>query len=148
MTKVSRNAAASALLDFLLAAPGLKDVIKTSGNHLIHWKDLQHQGHCPALFVPDTDSHPKGDWGSANAWHLDYEVWVYTYAGKADGSAQRARNDLIDAIDQAIRPDPIAKRCTLGGKVGDCRISGTVKTDGALLGAQSFALIPVTIRNI
>ncbi len=149
MTQVPRSSLNTSLLAYLLAAPGLAGVVKTAADHLLHWKDLQHLGKCPALLVPHAeDSDPAGTWGKPNAWHLTFNVRLYTYTGRVDGSAGHQLDALIDAIDAALEPEKLSHRQTLGGAVWDCRISGKVESDGGVLGGQATALIPVTIRNL
>lgn len=146
MSQLPRRDVAQALLDRLLAADGLAGVVKTSGRGLKHWKDLQEPEDNPALFICAETSDPRSEWGKPPAWHLKFQLYLYCAAAQADGSAQAQLDDLVDAIDAALRPDKLSGRQTLGDKVFNCRID-KVETDGGLLGEQAVGWLFIEVRN-
>ena len=72
---------------------------------------------------------------------------IFIYCEQADPMAPGSAilNPLLDAVTNAIAPDPFADEYqTLGGLVTHCRISGDVKIAEGL-GGQCEAIIPVEI---
>lgn len=140
-----RRQIADALLATLKAAPGLSG-LAVCAKGLRHWKTMEpHE--LPALFLTRTDSSPKGGWGEPNVWHLSFKVYLFASSDvAADGSAADALDDLIDAAADALEGHPaFGGRQTLGDLVADCRISGTVETDGSTIGGVAVAWFPITV---
>jgi hypothetical protein len=57
------------------------------------------------------------------------DIVVYTDAHNTNPGFVPATqiNDICDALDIALAPEPATRRCTLGGLVDFCRIDGEVK---------------------
>jgi hypothetical protein len=86
----------------------------------------------PALFLfegcPETYTWRQGQ-VSIPIITLQADVVVYTDASSKDPSFVPATqiNDICDALDSALAPEPAYRRQTLGGLVDHCRIDGEVK---------------------
>lgn len=146
MSQLPRRQVADAILTYLLSAPGLQGVIKTSGRGMKHWKDLQAANLNPAMFLAAESSNPKSDWGTPACWHLGFQLYLYAFHHEVDGTAQAQLDDLIDAVDEALKIEPLSKRQTLWGNVFNCRIE-KIETDGGLLGEQAVGWIHIEVRN-
>jgi len=115
----------------------------TTSRKLRHWDDVKPPQQ-PALFQVQKGEQPRNTPGLPTEWVLTVEVFVYARApGHALPSA--AINNLLDAIEAALAPDPITNKCTLGGLVQHVWIDGQIQTDEGALGDQAIAIIPLQI---
>lgn len=71
---------------------------------------------------------------------------VYIDVGSDEnGIPDAVLNPLQDAIDGALAPDDPQGRCTLGGLVASCRISGEVTNAPGDVTGKGLAIIPIDI---
>jgi hypothetical protein len=73
---------------------------------------------------------------------LSLNATLYLYCQNHDPGLQ---NDLLDAVEEALAPEPGEAVLTLGGLVARCWIDGDIETDEGLLGEQAVAIVPVSI---
>jgi hypothetical protein len=122
--------------------------IPTKSRRLMHWIDVPAVQQ-PALFQAQKSEIVVQSRGLPPKWQLDLDLYLYVHAGDDPGSVPTTvLNPLIDAIEAALAPDNVKDGqnvLTLGGLVSHCWISGQIQTDEGALGAQSIAIIPVTI---
>jgi hypothetical protein len=138
----TREAIYSAL--FALVS-GLSGFVTTS-RRLRHWTDVAPEEK-PALFQAQKTQGAAPVTNQPTRWHLYADLFVYVDTGQdPDAVPATLLNNLVDAIDAALSPNPVtAAPQTLGGLVTYCRISGTILTDEGTLGSQAVAIIPVEI---
>ena len=119
------------------------DVI-TWSRRLKHWNDVPTIQQ-PAVFL--TQNGEQLDHLRA-VWTLHMELYVYVSVG-GDENAVTATpmNHILDKIAAALRPrrELGEMEQTLDGLVMGCRIDGKIETDEGALGAQSVAIVPITV---
>lgn len=77
---------------------------------------------------------------------IDGALWIYTDAAQDQAIVPiKILNDLIDAVTNKIKPNPISGRVTLGNVVTDVRINGRVLKSAGDLDGNGVAMIPVQI---
>lgn len=116
----------------------------TTGRRIIPWNLVPSQ---PALFLRDGDEELQYNEIVLQQQDIEAEIWIYSNAG-ADPNAVPviALNNLIDAVQCALRPDmPGTNRFTLGGLVHWCRLQGRLIKDPGDTGGQAIAMIPAVI---
>ena len=123
---------------------------KTSSRRLKLWDEVPLASR-PALFLFE-GCPERYQWGASLALPIitvQADVVVYTDAKDQTIVGASQINDICDALDAALAPDPIYKRQTLGGLVDHCRIDGeTRKVPGDLDGdGMVWASILVTLPN-
>jgi hypothetical protein len=120
----------------------------TKSRRLMHWADVLAVQQ-PALFQAQKSEIVVQSRGLPPKWQLDLDLYLYVHAGDDPGSVPTTvLNPLIDAIEAALAPDNVRDGqnvLTLGGLVSHCWISGQIQTDEGALGAQSIAIIPISI---
>ncbi|HJS32696.1 MAG TPA: hypothetical protein VJ924_11915 [Alphaproteobacteria bacterium] len=138
---IDREAVYRALFDRLAGTSG---VIRAS-RRLKHWTDVAPVDQ-PALFQVQKRETPRQDEGLPTRWRFAVDVYLYAHAGADAGAVPAATlNALIDAIEDALAPDPASGVQTLDGRVAHCWISGAIETDEGALGPQAVAIVPIEI---
>lgn len=134
---ITRESILSAL--FALLTEGA--TFKTTGRRLILWSQVAAQ---PALFLRHVgDDYPRRPTGMPPRAEIACEVWLYSNAGQdPDAVPEQSINDLIDAVEAAIKPDPYPAQ-TLGGLVTHVWIEGTVEIHPGDLDGQAIAVVPI-----
>jgi hypothetical protein len=115
---------------------------------------VQHFSKCadqPAFFQVERDEKIEQITGMPYKTRLEAVWMVYQNTGKDPKAVPATENNLIlDALQAVVSPKFVAgeqyvDRCTLGGLVYDCKISGTItKYDGALEN-QGIVVVPLEI---
>lgn len=120
-------------------------LLKTASRRLKHWDDV-NDADCPALYLSAKNETPLRTLPlpPRRQYHADITVYVKTDQS-TDAVPATQLNPVLDAIEEALQPEKLSGRQTLGGLVHDCYISGTIDLDEGLLGPVGVALIPVTI---
>jgi hypothetical protein len=119
--------------------------IVTSSRRLKHWSDVSKDEQ-PAIFQAQAGELAVQRRGLPTKWTLSVTVYVYVNAGAdPDESPAPALNDLLDALEAALAPDPGGFQ-TLDGLVVNCWISGKIETLEGILGGQEVALVPIEIN--
>ena len=122
-------------------------VFATSSRRLKHWDDVP-MSEQPALFQAQKREQPTGNTpGIPQVWVQTVDVYIYANTrGDKSISPGAVLNPLLDAIEKALAPDPISNKQTLGGLVQHVWIDGAIETDEGVLGDQTVACIPITIK--
>ncbi|MEY2864604.1 MAG: hypothetical protein RLY58_2311 [Pseudomonadota bacterium] len=140
---INRESIYAALFDRLSGIAG----VVTASRKLKHWSDVPMQEQ-PAMFVAQGNQTAlPGDpsRGLPTKWTLSADVYVYVNTQNSPDSPSTPMNTIIDAIEQRLKPDGMARTLTLGDLVDHCWIEGTIETDEGTLGDQSVAIIPIRI---
>lgn len=113
----------------------------TTGRRLIFWTQVSQQ---PAMFLRNAGEEIHASpTGLPAKVTMECEVWLYNKTD-ASGTPGAGLNDLIDAVQAALRPPP-GRPQTLGGLVSHCRIEGKIDLHPGDLDGQAIAVIPVKI---
>lgn len=138
---LSREPIYAALFARLQAVPGLVTVSR----RLKHWHDVPPADQ-PSLYQSQQGESTTTTSGQPTIWRLSVDLYLYARAPDGDTSSAPILNPLLDAIENALKPDnPVTNTCTLGGLVQYARISGRIETDEGSLGDQAVAIIPIEI---
>jgi hypothetical protein len=102
---------------------------------------------CPALFQLQDDQDVAKKRGIPDKYTLRAEWWVYATLTQSGGYASTALNNLLDALETALAPDPVSGVYQLGlpDTVSDCRIEGKIQIFEGILGNKCMAIVPVII---
>lgn len=117
--------------------------ISTCSRILQHWDDVSPNMQ-PALFLAQ-DSQGVGQvTGFPSKYVLGAKLWIYTHRDTNGEVPATQINNILDAVDAALAPDPqTLNKQTLGGLVEHCWIDGSIDTDEGLLGNQAVAIVPI-----
>lgn len=145
---VTRNAVFTALLNLLKTAamPASIGPIQIYSQRFVPWENCAQQPAMMLLEGPQTASQ-KGPFGLTQ-WSMQAVVLVYFRVDPAlDGvvPAQQV-NDLLDAIEAALRMPSEAQRQTLGGLVANAYIDGAVGFDDGTTDQSYQAVVFIPIR--
>ncbi len=137
---IQREPIYAALFKRMSKIPG----IVTASRLLQLWSDVP-AAQQPALFMAQPGETPEQKFGVPTKWTLSASFYLYVNTASNVGTLPATvLNNLLDAIEAALVPDdPDGCRCTLGGLVSHCWISGKIETDEGALGSQAVAIIPV-----
>ena len=138
----SRETIYAALFSLLSASAGFN----TTSRRLVVWDDVP-QDLQPALFQNQKKEIPTGQPGLNQVWTLTVDIFIYAHnMGDKSTAPSTIINPLIDAVQNAIAPDPVTNKQTLGGLVQHAGIEGSIVTDEGVLGDQAVAIIPISIK--
>jgi hypothetical protein len=101
----------------------------------------------PALFLSEnSEVYVRGGHGIPAIITINVDVYIYIDAGKDPNVIPATTlNNLIDAIDLALKPDAISGVQNLGGLVSHCHIEGKIVKEAGDLDGDGFTIIPVKI---
>lgn len=138
---MNREAIYSALFKLLANIDG----INTADRILAHWDDVSPNMQ-PALFMTCVSQKAEQVTGFPTKYSLEAKVWLYTHRDTAGEIPSTAINQILDALDAALKPPagPSFKQ-TLGGLVEHCWIDGEIQTDEGTLGNQAVAIVPIRL---
>lgn len=119
--------------------------LTTASRILQHWDDVSPNQQ-PALFMCNDTQNAEQVTGFPSKYKLGAKVWIYCHRD-TNGIVPSAQvNDILDAIDEALRPLPSPVNSqTLGGLVHHCWVDGPIETDEGTLGLQSVAIVPISM---
>jgi hypothetical protein len=137
---INREAIYAALYQKLTTSAGYA----TTSRRLKHWADVPAEQQ-PALFMAQRNEVASVITGEPTVWTLNVDVYIYA---SNDGLADTGPiiNPLLDAIEECLRPIHDGLPQTLGDLVHYARIEGSIETDEGTLGAQSVAIVPISIK--
>ena len=118
----------------------------TSSRRLKLWSSLS-AGEKPAVFLVErSDAYVRGSEAVPEMVTMHAELFIYTDAGQDQSVIPSTiLNNLIDAVDDALKADALTGKQTLGGLVSHCWIEGRVMKDAGDLDGQGVAVIPIKI---
>lgn len=113
------------------------------------WKPIVacQDGNFPCLFqvqLGEDFEQVKG-LPAKNTLHVDLHLYAQTESIKDDNSVAPAiqLNNMLDALETALAPDPATGVQTLGGLVSHCWISGRTLTDEGTLGEKAMLVVGI-----
>lgn len=119
----------------------------TSSLKFVMWDNLDASLK-PAIFVVCTsEERVQGGEHVPPLLTLKFEVFIYTFTEPtSDVLPMQVMSDILDAVDQALAPSPLAAfKQTLGNLVSHCWIEGTTRVVSGDLDGQGLAIIPVNV---
>lgn len=119
----------------------------TVGRRLRHWSDVA-PAEQPALFMSQkSESAAVQALGAPTVWTLSVDLYVYVHSSDPHLAPATLLNPLIDAVEAALRADPVTGAQNLGlpATVQHAYIAGKIATDEGVLGDQAVAIVPVEI---
>ena len=136
---MTREAIITALFNLLVTS----HAYKTTGRRLILWTLVPEQ---PALFLRHTgDVFPEHPTGLLPRTRIECEAWIYVKTADPDAIPEKQMNNVLDAVERALKPPPAYENQTLGGLVTQGWIEGRVEIHPGDLDGQSIAVVPITI---
>ena len=148
MSRESLYAAIFAKFAGLTFTSGTKTAFGYVSRRLYHWEDLELDDF-PALMQVQTREIVKQSRGLPPAWTLSMSLYIYVRTEAQSDAVvipSQLLNPIMDAIDNALRPDDLKSgTCTLGGLVSHAWISGPVETSEGNLGDLEVAVVPLEI---
>ena len=101
----------------------------------------------PALFLCERgETYTRASEAVPESVTLNVDIYIYIDAGKDQGITPATfLNNLIDAIDAVLAPNPLTGLQTLGGLVSHCWIEGKIMKDAGDLDGDGVAVIPLRI---
>lgn len=139
---MNREAIYQALFNLVAASASFK----TASRRLKLWSDVPPSDR-PAVFVAQRPgNYNQGDESQPGTITLEAEIFVYTDGGKDPNAIPASEmNQLLDAIDTALKGSPVTGLQTLGGLVSHCWIEGKQFVDSGDIDGDGVAVIPVKI---
>lgn len=119
----------------------------TVSRRLQHWDDVPPALQ-PALFIAQRSESVSYTPGLNPVYVMELDLYLYAHAGGTSTSvASSVMNPLVDAVLNAIKPDPVTNKQTLGGLVEYCLFEGRMQTDEGQLGDQAVTIIPISMKS-
>jgi len=145
---IDREAVYSALWNLVSNAANFT----TKSRRLRHWADVSPDEQ-PALFMSQKRNIGATHQGAVNTpivWTLEAEFYIYVHSIDQYSAPAILLNPLIDAVEQALAPDPWSGTQNLGlpEMVQWVRLNGDIATAEGVLGDQEMAIIPVEVRCV
>jgi len=142
-----REAVAAKLFDVVRVAAGNVVNLVTSSRKLRHY-DSVRSAEMPALFQaqnPETYERTVADGPPKRT--MRFSIWLYiASAQQPQVIPSQQINNMVDAKEAALLPDPLTGRFTLGGMVARCWIEGTIEIyEGVTSDGKSVAIIPIAV---
>lgn len=139
---INRESAYGALFDLLSQIDG----IPTFSRILAHWDDVSPSQQ-PAIYLAQDTQQATQAKGMPMIYVLGAKLWLYAHRDTNDIVPSTQINNILDAIDAILTPNPTPEyKQTLGGVVEHCWINGAIITDEGTLGNQSIAIVPISMQ--
>lgn len=141
---MTREPIIAALFAKLSSLSGFNTTLRT----FLHYSDVAPADQ-PALILVQRRESVSGVPGLNRVHEMSCDALIYANT-RGDNSIVPASiiNGLVDAVEQALAPDPISNKQTLGGLVQHAWIEGEIETDEGLLQQQGYALVPIRIKVV
>jgi hypothetical protein len=119
----------------------LTDFAET-GRVVKHWADCSN---FPAMFLSQGgESVSKSGRGLPCTYTMSAEIYLYVRNDSNDTPATQI-NALLDLVTDVFKPNPNDGLQTLGGRVQDAWIEGSIMRDEGVLGDTGVAIVPIKI---
>ncbi len=116
----------------------------TVSRRLKPWSEVEASQQ-PALFQAQVSENVVQVTNQPPKWKMEVNLYIYCYSSDPKISPSIQINNLLDAIEDVLKPNGALENQTLGGLVTYCRISGKTQTDEGVLGQQAVVIIPIEI---
>ena len=136
-----------AIYSMLWAVGSGSSSFATANRRLRHWADVA-PAEQPALFMSEKGGEAISKaLGAPIVWTLYADFYIYVHSGDPYAAPQSVLNPLLDALEQALAPEPATGIQNLGlpALVRHAYIAGKIETDEGVLGDQAIAMVPVEI---
>ena len=124
---------------------GIPDFV-TCSRWLKHYDDVPPSEQ-PACFVAQGSQIAKKIKGFPTEYTLEAKVWLYAHNTDQRIPPSIALNNILDKVDEMLKPSHVEDHQTLGGIVEHCWIDGEIITDEGTLGDQSIAIFTIKILS-
>jgi hypothetical protein len=144
---IRREPIAAALYALVCAQAGTVVNLRTSSRRLRNF-DSVDPSQMPALFITQRpELQERGAIGLPSKRTMNFEVYLYTADPQADSVIPvQQLNNMVDAIEAALVPNPLTGVQTLGGLVQSARIDGSVEYyENITADNKSVAIIPIAV---
>lgn len=114
-----------------------------------HWDDVP-DAELPAAYLTKGFEFASQNARGETKWRLKALLWVYCFHSPDSGTTPgTALNNLLDAVEQALKPPVWDSRQTLNGLVEHCFIDGEViVSEGSLPNdRRSIAVVPIVMET-
>ncbi len=147
MSHPPREAVAAKLYDVVSSAAGKIVNLVSSGRVLKHFADVK-PAECPALFQaqkPEVYDRTVGDGPPKRTMH--FAIWIYVSSAQQPNVIPSQQiNNMVDAVEAALFPEPLTGKFTLDGLVHRCWIEGIIEIyEGVASDGKSIAIIPIAV---
>lgn len=122
-------------------APGQ---LKTVSRRLRHIDEVQ-PSEFPAAFQVQQDESATRNNRMPAKWTYRAEWWLYAYEPDVNAAPSMVLNPLLDIITNALEMDAGVELNTLGGRVYNATVDGTVEIIEGVLGDRCLAIVPIRI---
>lgn len=139
---MQRETIMNALFDRVSAAAAFT----TASRRLKLWSSVAATDKPSIFMVERGDMYSRASEAVPETVTLMVDLYIYTDAGQDQTHVPATTlNTLIDAVDDALKPDALTGKQTLANRVAHCWIEGKVMKDAGDLDGQGVAVIPVRI---
>ena len=139
----TRKAAWQALADLLESTAG----VVTVSRRFIYWDQLTPSQKPACIIIQDGETHERLK-AIPDKRTLYGRILVYTAPETSPDSTVNPAdelNDLLDAIQVSLTPEPFTGVQTLGGLVSNCWIDGEIQLEAGDADGFGLAAIPIKI---
>lgn len=118
-------------------------LLTTTSRRLKHIQETE-LSEFPCGHQVQQDENAKAQPRMPTVWTLNAEWWLYV---QADGDAPLTPqlNDLLDKVTTILDPETPLTINTLGGRVYNAQVNGTVEVIEGVLGDRALAIVPIRI---
>ncbi len=140
----SREDIYGTLFEKLVALKTVGDIV-TASRILVHWDKVPHEQQ-PAVYQAQINEvfTPVGGQPAKRTLYVNWVVYVARGNDPTKVPAEEL-NNLLDKLEEILKPDVGEDNQSLGGLVNHAWISGNIETDEGTLGEQAVAIVPIAI---
>lgn len=138
---MNRKQIAQALFDLLKTA----SVFKSSSRRMKLWADVPASER-PALYMHESaETYDNAEDFNPGSRTMRFKAFVYTNASDSPAAPVDQLNDILEAFETALAPNPLTGLQTLGGVVTHARINGEILKDAGDLDGDGVLVVPFEI---
>lgn len=141
---VNREEIYGALFNALDALRAAGDLTTTS-RRLKHI-DQTDLSEFPCGHQVQQDENAKAQSRLPTIWTLNAEWWLYVQ-DSSDAPLSTQLNNLLDKVTTILDPETPLTLNTLGGRVYNAQVNGTVEVIEGVLGDRALAIVPIRIAK-
>jgi hypothetical protein len=146
--QVSRSQVTTALYNLLSGCYAWNNLNSVQANGRLQLGDDVPAYEQPALYLvkgKETWDYRKSY--GAIQYTLEYNALILVRAGGSpeDTTAETVMDNILDAIDRVMSPQPGYQFQTLGGLVYNCYVNGPVEIDPPILHDQAAIWVPILV---
>lgn len=142
---VNREEIYAALFAFLTSLK-TAGTLATASRRLKHIDELVAQ-EFPAGYQVQGNENANSRPNLPTIWTLNAEWWMYAYQGDPNLPSTPILNPILDAVTNALNPESPLKLQTLGARVFNAQLNGTIEVVEGVLGDRALAIVPIKITK-